>query len=218
MQKVVIIDYGSGNLRSAAKAFERMNSELGLNFTIEVSSETDIVMRADRVVLPGVGSFPDCYTGVAKQEGLLEALNEIVITKARPFLGICVGMQLMASRGYENGETIGFNWIEGDVIAIKKSNAQVKIPHMGWNELDIMVKDHLVIENLCNIAQKPHVYFVHSFHMVPKKSDHILAVTEYGQRVTAMVGKDNMIGTQFHPEKSQKTGLQLIANFLQWSP
>ena len=218
MKKVVIIDYGSGNLRSAAKAFERMNSELGLKYTIEVSSQTETVMSADRVVLPGVGSFPDCYVGVNKQEGLLEALNEIVIEKARPFLGICVGMQLMASKGYENGETSGFDWIEGDVIAIKRSDDQVKIPHMGWNELDITETNHLVLENLCNIGQKPHVYFVHSFHMVPKKSDHILAVTEYGQRVTAIVGKDNMIGTQFHPEKSQKTGLQLIANFLQWSP
>ena len=218
MQTVAIIDYGSGNLRSAAKAFERMAAETGLARTITVTADAAVVAAADRVVLPGVGAFADCYRGVNEPPGLRAALETAVIEKARPFLGICVGMQLMATRGLEHGETPGFDWIAGDVVAIEPASPELKIPHMGWNELNILATGHPVLDGLAPGGAAPHAYFVHSYHLAAADSGHILATTDYGAPITAMVGRDNMVGTQFHPEKSQATGLRLIANFLNWSP
>jgi glutamine amidotransferase len=218
MQTVAIIDYGSGNLRSAAKAFERMADETGLARTIIVTADPDVVAAADRIVLPGVGAFADCHRGVTEPAGLMAALQAAVIEKARPFLGICVGMQLMATRGLEHGETPGFDWIAGDVVAIEPSSPELKIPHMGWNELNILATDHPVLEGLAPDGAAPHAYFVHSYQLAAADSRHVLATTEYGGPITAMVGRDNMVGTQFHPEKSQATGLRLIANFLNWAP
>lgn len=218
MQTVAIIDYGSGNLRSAAKAFERMAAETGLARTITVTADAAVVAAADRVVLPGVGAFADCYRGVSKPPGMMAALEAAVIEKARPFLGICVGMQLMATRGLEHGETPGFGWIAGDVVAIEPASPELKIPHMGWNELNILAPEHPVLDGLAPGGTPPHAYFVHSYHLAAADSSDVLATTDYGGPITAMVGRDNMIGTQFHPEKSQATGLRLIANFLDWSP
>lgn len=218
MQTVAIIDYGSGNLRSAAKAFERMAAETGLARTIMVTADPAVVAVADRVVLPGVGAFADCHRGVSAPAGLRAALETAVIENVRPFLGICVGMQLMATRGLEHGETPGFDWIAGDVVAIKPSSPDLKIPHMGWNELDILAPKHPVLEGLAPDGIAPHAYFVHSYYLAAVDDRHVLATTEYGGDITAMVGRDNMVGTQFHPEKSQATGLRLIANFLHWSP
>jgi len=207
-----IIDYGSGNLRSAAKAFERMASETG-GGEILVTSDPDAVARADRIVLPGVGAFLDCRTGLMAVDGMFDAISARVAV-GQPFLGICVGMQLMATRGLEHVETPGFDWIPGDVIRLAPSDAALKIPHMGWNELEIS-SAHPV---LAGIAPDAHAYFVHSYHLRTSASQHRLAHTIYGEAVTAVVGRDNMIGTQFHPEKSQDTGLRLIANFLSWAP
>ena len=207
-----IIDYGSGNLRSAEKAFQRMSVEVD-GGPILVTSDPDAVMRADRIVLPGVGAFADCRRGLMAVDGMFRAISERVSAGA-PFLGICVGMQLMATRGLEHGETPGFDWISGEVAKLSPRDQTLKIPHMGWNEL-------------CDIAHHPvqaglsegdHAYFVHSYCIVTEDPAHRLACTEYGQTVTAVVGKDNMVGTQFHPEKSQETGLRLIANFLGWLP
>jgi len=218
MQTVAIIDYGSGNLRSAAKAFERMAAEVGLVCAIEVTADAAVVAAADRIVLPGVGAFADCRRGVVETPGMMAALECAVIDQARPFLGICVGMQLMATRGLEHGETPGFGWIAGDVVAIAPASADLKIPHMGWNELDILAPDHPVLRGLAPGGRAPHAYFVHSFHLAAADPKTVLATTDYGGPITAVVGRDNMIGTQFHPEKSQATGLRLIANFLRWSP
>ena len=217
MQTVAIIDYGSGNLRSAAKAFERMAAETGLARTITVTADAAAVAAADRVVLPGVGAFADCRRGVTEPPGMLAALEAAVIEKARPFLGICVGMQLMATRGLEHGETPGFDWIAGDVVAIEPASAELKIPHMGWNELNIAAPGHPVLAGLAEDGA-PHAYFVHSYYLAAADSRTVLATTDYGGPITAIVGRDNMIGTQFHPEKSQAMGLRLIANFLEWSP
>lgn len=217
MQTVAIIDYGSGNLRSAAKAFERMAVETGLDRSVSVTADADAVAAADRVVLPGVGAFADCRRGVTETPGMMAALEAAVIEKSRPFLGICVGMQLMATRGLEHGETPGFDWIAGDVVAIDPAAPALKIPHMGWNELNILAPEHPVLAGLAEDG-KPHAYFVHSYQLAAADRQTVLATTDYGGPITAVVGRDNMIGTQFHPEKSQATGLRLIANFLQWSP
>ncbi len=217
MQTVAIIDYGSGNLRSAAKAFERMAAETGLRRTVLVTADAAAVAAADRVVLPGVGAFADCRRGVTETPGMMAALEAAVIENSRPFLGICVGMQLMATRGLEHGETPGFDWIAGDVVAIEPASPELKIPHMGWNELDIVSREHPVLAGLADDGA-PHAYFVHSYHLAAADRRSVLATTDYGGPITAIVGRDNMIGTQFHPEKSQVTGLRLIANFLQWSP
>lgn len=218
MQTVAIIDYGSGNLRSAAKAFERMAAEAGLARTIVVTADAAMVAAADRVVLPGVGAFADCRRGVMTPPGMMAALETAVVEKARPFLGICVGMQLMATRGLEHGETPGFDWIAGDVVAIEPASAKLKIPHMGWNELHILMPQHPVLAGLADSDRAPHAYFVHSYHLAAADNGDVLATTDYGGPITAVVGRDNMVGTQFHPEKSQATGLRLIANFLDWSP
>jgi glutamine amidotransferase len=218
MQTVAIIDYGSGNLRSAAKAFERMAAETGLARTITVTADAAAVAAADRVVLPGVGAFADCRRGVTEPRGMMAALEAAVVEKARPFLGICVGMQLMAARGLEHGETPGFGWIDGDVVAIEPSSPELKIPHMGWNELNILAPRHPVLAGLADGDRAPHAYFVHSYHLAAANRREVLATTDYGGPITAIVGRDNMVGTQFHPEKSQAPGLRLIANFLDWSP
>ena len=214
-ERVVIIDYGSGNLHSAHKAFERAAREAGGGWEIQVSGRAEDVATADRVVLPGVGAYADCRRGLDAVPGMGETLEEVVRAKGRPFLGICVGMQLMATRGLEFGETAGLGWIDGDVVAIKPADARLKIPHMGWNTLDL-VKKHALLEGLPTGPEGLHAYFVHSFHMAVRDESDVIARTDYGGPVTAIVGRDNMVGTQFHPEKSQKLGLGLIANFLRW--
>ncbi|MBL4740752.1 MAG: imidazole glycerol phosphate synthase subunit HisH [Sneathiella sp.] len=211
---ITIIDYGSGNLRSAAKAFERSASEANLNTQIVVTDDPSVVAKADRVVLPGVGAFKDCREGLLALDGMHDALEEAVIKRAVPFFGICVGMQLMSTRSLEYGETAGFDWIAGEVSPVKPSDETLKIPHMGWNELKIE-GDHELLKGLKN---GDHVYFVHSYQVALKNSEQLLASVDYAGSITAMVGRDNMIGTQFHPEKSQEAGLRLITNFLQWKP
>ncbi|MDT8343790.1 MAG: imidazole glycerol phosphate synthase subunit HisH [Thermohalobaculum sp.] len=207
-----IIDYGSGNLRSAEKAFQRMAAETG-GGAIVVTSDPEVVLRADRIVLPGVGAFADCRRGLMAVAGMAEAIAARVAA-GQPFLGICVGMQLMATRGLEHGETPGFGWIPGDVERLAPNDPALKVPHMGWNEL-VVTTPHPV---LAGIEPGAHAYFVHSYHLRVRVPEHRLAHVHYGQMVTAVVGRANMVGTQFHPEKSQATGLRLIANFLAWRP
>jgi glutamine amidotransferase len=214
MSSVVIIDYGSGNLRSAAKAFERAAREASLDISILVTADAKAVDAADRVVLPGVGAYGDCRRGLDAVPGMVEALTRAVIEGGRPFLGICVGMQLMASWGREHGDTKGLDWIAGEVTALTPADPALKIPHMGWNELKIE-RDHPV---LAGIEDGAHAYFVHSYHFVADDPAHVLATVDYGGPVTAAIGRDNLVGTQFHPEKSQVTGLKLITNFLKWAP
>jgi glutamine amidotransferase len=214
---VALIDYGSGNLHSAAKALERAAREAGLDEPIRVTSDPDAVRRADRVVLPGVGAFADCRRGLDSIPGLVEAMNESVRDKGRPFFGICVGMQLMATRGLEYETTAGLDWISGDVKPIKPDDAALKIPHMGWNTLDAQ-RDHPILEGIPTGPDGLHAYFVHSYALDPANMNDLVAVSDYGGPLTAVVAKDNMAGTQFHPEKSQTLGLALIANFLQWKP
>lgn len=217
---VAIIDYGSGNLRSAAKAFERAAQESGAPADIVVTSDPAKVAGADRIVLPGVGAFADCRRGLDALPGMIGALNDAVCTHKKPFLGICVGMQLMAARGYEHGATEGLGWLRADVVALEPKGTEspagtgYRVPHMGWNELEL-TRAHPVFEGLGTNA---HAYFVHSFHMACADPADVLATTNYGQAVTAAVGRENMIGTQFHPEKSQGFGLKFIANFLAWAP
>jgi len=214
---VAIIDYGSGNLHSAAKAFERAAREAGSRLSVKVTDEPDDVVAADRVVLPGVGAFADCKRGLEGVPGMVEALTETVRENGRPFLGICVGLQLMATRGLEHGVTAGLDWIGGEVQAIEPDDPDLKIPHMGWNTLRV-AHDHALLEGISTGDGGMHAYFVHSYHFVPLEEDRLVASTDYGGRITALVAKDNMAGTQFHPEKSQKLGLALIANFLRWRP
>jgi glutamine amidotransferase len=213
----VIIDYGSGNLHSALKAFERAASETGLAGDIRVASDPESVRLAERIVLPGVGAFAECRRGLLALPGLFDALQEAVIERGRPFLGICVGMQLMAARGLEHGETPGLGWIAGDVAAIAPAEPALKIPHMGWNTLDL-ARDHPIFAGVSTGAQGLHAYFVHSFQFAPANPAHVLARTDYGAPLTAAVARDNLVGVQFHPEKSQRLGLALIANFLRWRP
>ena len=217
MQRVVIIDYGSGNLHSAAKAFERAARESGGETTIQVTSDPKAITAADRIVLPGVGAFADCKRGLMAIGGLREALEDAVRVKARPFLGICVGMQLLADRGREFEVTEGLGWIGGEVRAIEPNDPALKIPHMGWNTLDV-ARPHALLEGIPTGEGGLHAYFVHSYHLAGAARDLIVAETNYGGPVTAMVAKGNIAGTQFHPEKSQTLGLKLIANFLKWTP
>jgi imidazole glycerol-phosphate synthase subunit HisH len=214
---VAIIDYGSGNLHSAAKAFERAAAESGSGFTVRVTSDPETVRRADRIVLPGVGSFADCLNGLKRVEGMLEALEESVRGAGRPFLGICVGMQLLAERGFEHGLTPGLGWVPGEARAIEPNDPGLKIPHMGWNTLNPR-RTHALLEGAPLGETGWNAYFVHSFHIVATDPDLVVAETDYGGPVTAMIARDNIAGTQFHPEKSQKLGLRLIANFLRWRP
>jgi glutamine amidotransferase len=217
MQRVAIIDYGSGNLHSAAKAFERAAREGGAGASIAVTASPEAVLAADRIVLPGVGAFADCKAGLAAVPGMAEALQESVRRKGRPFLGICVGAQLMAERGLEFRVTQGLGWIAGDVKAIAPGDPALKIPHMGWNTLSV-VNPHPLLDGIPTGPDGLHAYFVHSFHLVTPDRPALVAETDYGGPVTAMVAKANMAGTQFHPEKSQTLGLRLIANFLAWRP
>ena len=214
---VAIVDYGSGNLHSAAKAFERAARESGHDQPILVTSDPDRVRAADRVVLPGVGAFADCRRGLDAVPGMVEALNETVRGSGRPFLGICVGMQLMAERGREYVVTEGLGWIPGEVDRIAPSDASLKIPHMGWNTLNER-RPHALFDGIPLGADGLHGYFVHSYHLnVAHKTD-LVAEADYGGPVTAMVARENCAGTQFHPEKSQRLGLALISNFLKWTP
>jgi glutamine amidotransferase len=214
---VAIIDYGSGNLHSAAKAFERAAREEGYPLDIKVTTAPKEVLGAERIVLPGVGAFADCKAGLAAIPGMIEALEEAVQEKGRPFLGICVGLQLMSARGLEHGVTPGLGWIDGEVRAIEPSDPALKIPHMGWNTLRL-ARPHALLDGIVTGDEGLHAYFVHSYHLVPEKAGDLVATTDYGGAVTAFVARDNMAGSQFHPEKSQKLGLALIANFLKWKP
>jgi imidazole glycerol-phosphate synthase subunit HisH len=214
---VVIVDCGSGNLHSAAKAFERAARETGHEQPIVVTNDPNTVGRADRIVLPGVGAFADCRRGLDAVPGLLEALNEAVRTKGRPFLGICVGMQLMAERGHEYEVVEGLGWIAGEVDRIAPLDPGLKIPHMGWNTLNDL-RPHPLLDQIPVGANGLHAYFVHSYQLLPAERSDLIAEAEYGGPITAIVGRDNYAGTQFHPEKSQRLGLKLIANFLKWAP
>jgi len=211
---VAIVDYGSGNLRSAAKAFERAARESGVSERVVVTSSPAELAAATRIVLPGVGAFADCRAGLFGVPGMVDALQREVIERGKPFLGICVGMQLMATRGVEYGVHAGLDWIAGDVVRIEAGKERLKIPHMGWNEL-LALKPHALLEGL---RERDHAYFVHSFQLKTAASGTLLSLTDYGGPITAVVGRDNLAGTQFHPEKSQATGLRLIANFLRWKP
>ena len=215
---VAIVDYGSGNLRSAAKAIERASREAGVDDRVLVTANPREVADADRIVLPGVGAFADCRAGLYGVPGMVDTLKAEVIKRGKPFLGICVGMQLMATRGVEYGIHAGLDWIAGDVVRIEAAEnghgGRLKIPHMGWNELSDL-KPHALLDG---IAARDHAYFVHSFQLKAMRSETVLAWTDYGGPITAVVGRDNLAGTQFHPEKSQATGLRLIANFLRWKP
>jgi imidazole glycerol-phosphate synthase subunit HisH len=215
--KTVIIDYGSGNLHSAAKAFERAAKDYKIKADIIVSNKPEHLEKAERIVLPGVGAFKDCYNGLLAVEGMREALQSEVITKGKPILGICVGMQIMATRGLEHETTKGLGWIAGDVKPIAPKDPNLKIPHMGWNTLK-PVSQHALLDGIQTGDDGLHAYFVHSYHLETALPEDVIATSDYGGDVTAMVGYDNIAGTQFHPEKSQALGLALIANFLRWRP
>jgi glutamine amidotransferase len=215
--RVAIIDYGSGNLRSATKAFERAAREAGIDATIDLTDKPDAVATADRVVLPGVGAYADCRAGLNAVSGMNEALVEAVETKARPFLGVCVGMQLMSSRGLEKTVTEGLGWIKGDVKEMTPSDPNLKIPQIGWNTLELQTP-HALFDGIPTGPDGLHAYFVHSYHLAATHPEEVIATTDYGGPMTAFVGRDNMVGAQFHPEKSQTLGLALIANFLRWKP
>jgi len=214
---VAIVDYGSGNLHSAAKAFERAARECGYSEPIVVTHDPDQVARAERIVLPGVGAFADCRRGLDAVSGMVEALTTRVRRQGRPFLGICVGMQLMAERGREYEVTAGLGWIPGEVDRIAPSDPGLKIPHMGWNTLN-PVQPHKLLADIPVGPQGLHAYFVHSYHLKTAERSSLVAQADYGGPLTAIVGRDTVVGTQFHPEKSQRLGLKLIANFLQWKP
>ena len=214
---VAIIDYGSGNLHSARKAFERAAREAGLSREVRVTARPEEVLGADHVVLPGVGAFADCRRGLDGVSGMVEALDEAVRQKGKPFLGICVGAQLMATRGLEHEVVAGLNWIAGDVAPIKPRDSGLKIPHMGWNTLDLR-RSHPLLEGVKAGPNGLHAYFVHSFQLYADDAGDVVATADYGGPVTAIIARGNIAGTQFHPEKSQTLGLKLIANFLKWRP
>ncbi len=215
--RVAIIDYGSGNLRSATKAFERAAREAGIAAEIDLTADAERVRTADRIVLPGVGAYADCAAGLHAVDGMWEAVEEVATQKGRPFLGICVGMQLMSERGLEKTVTRGFGWIAGDVREIEPSDPTLKIPQIGWNTIELR-RDHPLFAGIATGEDGLHAYFVHSYHLAATKPEDVLAVTDYGGPVTAAVARGNVAGTQFHPEKSQALGLALIANFLRWKP
>jgi imidazole glycerol-phosphate synthase subunit HisH len=214
---VAIVDYGSGNLHSAKKAFEKAAYNAGLSLSIELTSDPHLILKADRVILPGVGAFADCKKGLEQIDGMIDALEERVLRHGVPFFGICVGMQLLASRGLEHNETKGLDWIKGDVVAIKPQNLNLKIPHMGWNTINPRM-GHPLFHNIATGDHGLHAYFVHSYCIQPENEGDIAAITDYGGPIISIVARDNIFGTQFHPEKSQKLGLQLLANFLGWKP
>ena len=209
---ISVIDYGSGNLKSAAKALETAANNVNANSKIFVTSDPKIIKQSDKIVLPGQGSFGDCYSGIKKIPELNETLNEFVLEKKKPILGICVGMQLFAKTGYESQKTEGFGWIDAEVRKINNMNKKIKLPHMGWNEIEFK-KDCFLFSNIKN---KSHMYFIHSYEFMTKQKDCVIATTDYGNSITASVAKENIVGTQFHPEKSQKNGLIVLENFLKW--
>ncbi|AWN36720.1 imidazole glycerol phosphate synthase subunit HisH [Methylobacterium radiodurans] len=215
-ETVAIIDYGSGNLHSAAKAFERATREAGLDSRIAVTGDPDVVAAADRVVLPGVGAYADCRRGLDAVPGMVAAMERAAHERARPFLGICVGMQLLATRGLEYAVTPGLGWIPGDVGPIRPADPALKIPHMGWNTL--AAGSHPLLAGIPTGPEGLHAYFVHSYALKADRPEDVVAEVDYGGPVTAMVARDNVAGTQFHPEKSQRLGLALLANFLKWRP
>ena len=209
---ITVIDYGSGNLKSAAKALEAAANNININSKIIVTSDPKIIKESNKIILPGQGSFRDCYLGIKKIPGLESTLNEFVLVKKKPIFGICVGMQLFAKIGYESEETKGFGWIDGEVRKINNINKTLKLPHMGWNQIELK-KDFALFSNLEN---KSHMYFIHSYELITKQKDCIVATTNYGNSITAAIAKENIFGTQFHPEKSQKNGLKVLENFLKW--
>jgi glutamine amidotransferase len=214
---VAVIDYGSGNLHSAAKALERAARESDTKIRILVTDDPDDVRRAERIVLPGVGAFADCKRGLDAISGMVAALNEATLKKGKPFFGICVGMQLLAERGLEHGVSNGLGWLKGEVDRIAPSDPSLRIPHMGWNTLR-MKRKHALLEGIELGDRGEHAYFVHSYHFKPKDPADLVAEADYAGSITAMVARDNIAGSQFHPEKSQKLGLKLLANFLRWKP
>jgi glutamine amidotransferase len=214
---IALIDYGAGNLRSAAKAFEYAIAKRGRPEAVVVTSDPDVVARADRVVLPGDGAFADCRNNLDAVDGMVEAINETIDARARPFFGICVGMQLLATRGVEHGVTPGLDRIPGEVRAIEPDDPSLKVPHMGWNTL-VAHGRHAILDGLTLGPDGWHAYFLHGFHLLATREDDVIAVADYGGPVTAIVARGNIVGTQFHPEKSQRLGLALIGNFLAWSP
>jgi len=209
---IAVIDYGSGNLKSAAKALETAANNTNTNSKIVVTSDPKTIKQSDKIVLPGQGSFRDCYLGIKKIPGLNETLNEFVLDKKKPIFGICVGMQLFAKTGYESQETKGFGWIDAEVRKINNMNKKLKLPHMGWNQIEFK-KDFALFSGLEN---KSHMYFIHSYELITKQKDCIVATTNYGNSITVAIAKENIFGTQFHPEKSQKNGLKILENFLKW--
>lgn len=215
--RVAIIDYGSGNLRSATKAFERAARERGIDAEIDLTSDSERVASADRVVLPGVGAYADCAAGLDAVPGMHAALDEAVVAKGRPFFGICVGMQLMSTRGLEKTVTEGFDWIAGDVVEMTPEDASLRIPQIGWNTINL-TQNHTLFDGIKTGPDGLHAYFVHSYHLAADEADDVLATCDYGGLVTAAVVNGNRFGTQFHPEKSQTLGLALIGNFLDWAP
>ncbi|CAM5536256.1 glutamine amidotransferase [Aquamicrobium terrae] len=215
--RVALIDYGSGNLRSAVKAFERAAREAGIGAEIELTADAERVASADRIVLPGVGAYADCAAGLHAVDGMWEAVEDAAIARGRPFLGICVGMQLMSERGLEKTVTKGFGWIGGDVKEITPAAPSLKVPQIGWNTINLE-REHPLFAGIPTGPDGLHAYFVHSYHLDARRPDEVLAMTDYGGPVTAAVARGNLAGTQFHPEKSQALGLALIANFLRWKP
>lgn len=217
---IAIIDYGSGNLRSAAKAFAHVLAHEEMGGDVVITNKADVVASADRIVLPGQGAFGDCIAGLKAVDGMVDALQDSVLRRGTPFFGICVGMQLLATRGLEFGEHEGLGWIPGDVVKMQPSNAALKIPHMGWNTMRAGDVVHPVLQGITKTSASalPDFYFVHSFMFQCKNSEHVAGWCDYGGEFAAMVAKDNMIGTQFHPEKSQQAGLDLIRGFLRWNP
>ena len=214
---IALIDYGAGNLHSCAKALERAAVIAGKPVEIITGADPEVIARADRIVLPGDGAFADCRNELFAASGLESALHEAVIVKARPFLGICVGMQLLADIGEENGDTAGLGWIPGRVVALDPAERGLKVPHMGWNTLEI-TDPHPLLHGIPLGKAGLHAYFLHSYHLIPAKSYHLIAEAAYGGPVSAIIGRDNIVGTQFHPEKSQSLGLSLLSNFLTWAP
>ncbi len=212
--KIALIDYGAGNIHSVHKALEVAGNACGHRLDISIGSNPDIIRKADRIILPGDGAFADCVGHLRAIKGLIEALSEAVHQRARPFLGICVGMQLLATKGLELGETAGLGWLNGTVERIQPHDKTLKVPHMGWNTLDAK-QAHPVLKD---IPTGLHAYFLHAYHFMPHNMSDVIATADYGGAITAIVAKDNIIGTQFHPEKSQKLGLQLLSNFLNWTP
>ena len=209
---ITIIDYGSGNLKSATKALETAANNININLEVVVTSDPKKIKESKKIIIPGQGSFRDCYLSINKIPGLIDALNESVLIKKKPIFGICVGMQLFAKIGYESQETKGFGWIDATVRKINNINKTLKLPHMGWNQIEFK-KDFTLFSGLKN---KSHMYFVHSYELITKQKDCIAATTNYGNSITAAVIKENIFGTQFHPEKSQKNGLIILENFLKW--